>query len=76
MPTQERRTTHDERSDWVVDVATGRIIRREAAQLLHHAADAFSVGMGQAVMNLEPRESDLRVIRAVEDSRTVTKQRP
>lgn len=74
MTTQQRRTTHEERGEWVVDAATGRVMRRETAtaQLLHQVASALGEGMQQAAMNLEPRESDLRVIRAVEDSRTVT----
>ena len=74
MTTQQRPTTHEERSEWVVDAATGRIIRREAAQRLHQLAGALSRTMKQAAMNIEPGESDARVVRAVEDSRSETNE--
>ncbi|MEP6871328.1 MAG: hypothetical protein ABI939_05700 [Anaerolineaceae bacterium] len=32
MTTQLRPIAHEERDEWVVDAATGRIIRREAAR--------------------------------------------
>ena len=68
MTTQQRPTTHEERSEWVVDAATGRIIRREAARRLH-LAGAVGGTMRRAAMNIEPGESE-GVVWAVEDSRS------
>ncbi|MEP7215845.1 MAG: hypothetical protein ABI782_06285 [Anaerolineaceae bacterium] len=74
MTTQQRPTAPKQRSEWVVDAATGRVVRRQTAQLLHQVADALSEAMEQAAMTIEPGESDLRVVRAVEDSRSETSE--
>lgn len=74
MTTHQRPITHEERGEWVVDAATGRVVRRQGPQTLHQVADALSEAMHQAAMNLEPCESDVRAMRAAEDSRSETSE--
>ena len=81
MTTHQRPITHEERawqeltcSEWVVDAATGRVVRRQRPQTLHQVADALSEAMHQAAMNLDSSESDVRLLRGVEDSRSETSE--
>lgn len=74
MTTHQRPIPHQELSEWVVDAATGRVVRRKRPQTLHQVADALSEAMHQAAMNLETSESDARAVRAVEDSRSETSE--
>ena len=79
MTTHTRQTTNSarsERAEWVVEAATGRVVRREAALLLHRVVDSVSEGLREAAMNIESDEADSRVVRAIEDSRTVTSPTP
>lgn len=71
MTTHARRTTHHEESEWVVDTATGRIVRRESALLFDRVKSALSDGMMHGALMIEPAEADLRVFGPADEPQDV-----
>ncbi|MBA4179560.1 MAG: hypothetical protein C0506_03130 [Anaerolinea sp.] len=63
MDTDADRLERDrERDGWVVDRATGRVVRRGSATLAAKVKDALVEAMTEGALSLDPGESDARAV--------------
>ena len=58
----ERERPDGERGGWVVDSATGRVVRRESNTLASKVREALVEAMTEGALALDPEQADVRAV--------------